>query len=375
VCCFDFKGEMSSTRFMLTDYGIVSRSKNVMPVTIKKLSVNNVGYLKSKFTFINVLYNDQPLLDERFSYLFTINDIEEQLTIHVVSGNGETPTFLINSEIEPNTTFGYSNPYTLHGSSNVPKIIDELSNMIITLPYIIPPVVKNFTTILDNTGSVLTNPTIHGNLSYIGNKMRIDMVFNTQNQHTFELVQVITANLHFNERILNNAVYNSSSQNSNYVRSISSSNISFETTLSSNVSGSSLYIGILEFDLDINYLPIITNGYFPIWGDIESSNDTGIKNKKLHIDNISSYPPTIFFQNMLPEFIYPLRTLELPQNVMKYSPIYHLIGSGNNAFEQIGLGGGQPNIATTLRELEDTDEINTFLEVNSLHIKNIFSST
>jgi hypothetical protein len=62
ICGFSFSGEMLSSRFMKKEYGVISNeSRNVLPRTIKNITIKNVGSERKDFSFVNVLYNDTPL--------------------------------------------------------------------------------------------------------------------------------------------------------------------------------------------------------------------------------------------------------------------------------------------------------------------------
>jgi hypothetical protein len=380
LCSFEIHGERLSSGYMRNDYKVLSTSANVFPKQFKNVELNNIGTSQKNYHFNNVLYNDTPFnIIDNSAYSLTLNENSRNMTLFIETTpelESEQSCRLFRNDIDVTTNYlvdGTSNLFLItydepDNISTTPIIINELSNIrvVTTFNSSSSPVEKTFSYLRDNTGTSFINPTIYGNASINENKLSIDLMFNTQIEYRYDLLNSFTFNNTFNNSFLTNPIYNPSDlvNSSSVSVSIDTSNIDLSISLSQGRAGI-FSVGQITFDMNLENISYVQNTNLPISGNVNSFN----MNRNAIFSNAFEYPPSVYRTNMLPEYVYPTYELEIQSDIIKYIPLNLIYSSGNNAFENIGQGNTE---STNLREFQESTEINEFLTSNNLHMKNIY---
>jgi hypothetical protein len=388
-------GNMNSKRYQQTQYDIYNSSKNVLPITWKKLVINNIK--NKQYVYNNLLFNDEPFnfLPDNIRFDVTYNEMNKYVQVKfdiydIIKSAGYTYKYYLqdvsdttqhtfdqvqeNQEASSDNIFriDYLEPESPNSDIvNIPELKRRIFNIILWKDdnqYIINHTINDVINPFDS----LINPTIHCNIRYlttsnhIHTKVILDLYFNSQNQNIYDCIKEITLKLTFDNALVSTPTFSNVTTSDDicidYVTIGNTVDIKFDLH---QISFHNIQLGTLEFDM----ISFNRENHIPFSGNITSINIAGeTEIKPLHIDNITEYPPQnmnnvshVIGHNIIHKHIDA-------NNIDKqfYNPTNIIYSSGNNNFEQIG----QLN-EINLRPFDASTQINNFLTDNSFHIVEI----
>lgn len=383
-------GYMNSIRHTVRIYGIYQDNRQIMPLSWKNFSVQNIH--NKTYNYNNILYNDDPLnlfletMNIQIEYFELENYVNVIFDLSTASRHEDGDfSFYIQTVHDTNEytsdnidTVTTTNPVqSIHYERaqlkfDEDQIIPSLSNINLYIVYKDESANEFFKKTLEVVQCnycLMINPTIHYLIEYVYDtileqKMRLKLWYNSQDHFQYKCVKQVVLTLTYNSEILYDPIF---VQNSNDLI-ISSDVEMIDHTIIwdweiNNVSYDYIELGEIEFTMNI-----IENMEFPLEGEVKSvMNDDREYMRQLRLINEEVYPPPNYKLKELTGHKIEYESINpLSLNSKYYMSIGKVYSSGNNNFQQIGQ-----DIELNLREFELSTEINSFLETNNFHIVRI----